>query len=170
VGINKKDSREAACGTSNQFARCSWPYRQRDVSMKISLWQSENGENYHGKIEPDKRSVHCCWFVARHHRYLGGARTWDWLGPLAPTQRIEELLGIPDETDVKAAGRLRSRPWCKAQTWKIGETKFASAGSSTGSPDSPWWPPRQNITGVFGPAVTWAHHSDSRRPVAGWQG
>ncbi len=74
-------------------------------------------------------------------------------GPLAPTQRIEELLGIPDETDVKAPVDYGPGPGVKPNV-EIGETKFASAGSSTGS-QIPLGGAAANITGVFGPAVTW---------------
>jgi len=34
VGAGANDSQEAARVASNQFVRCSWPYRRRDASHK----------------------------------------------------------------------------------------------------------------------------------------
>src|SRR5258708_37145310 len=71
-------------------------------------------------------------------------------GPLAPTQRIEELLGIPDETDVKALVDYRPGPGVKPNV-EIGDTNFASVGSSPGS-QIPLCCAAANFTGVFVPS------------------
>src|ERR1700675_4167155 len=67
--------------------------RSRYKAMKISLWQSEM-ENYHGEIDPDKLSVHGCWFVTRHHRCLGGQEFGTGWSP-DPNSTDPKMVGHP---------------------------------------------------------------------------
>jgi hypothetical protein len=74
-------------------------------------------------------------------------------GPQTPIQRIEEWLGIPDETDVKAPVDYGPGPGVEPNVARRG-TKSASVASSISS-QIPLGSAAANITGVFGPAVTW---------------
>jgi len=75
-------------------------------------------------------------------------------GPPTPTQRIEESLGILlDESDVKAPVDYGPGPDVKPNV-EIAGTKLSSASSGISS-QIPLGGAAANITGVFGPAVTW---------------
>jgi hypothetical protein len=74
-------------------------------------------------------------------------------GPPTPTQRIEESLGILDESDVKAPVDYGPGPGVKPNV-EIAGTKLSSASSGISS-QIPLGGAAANITGVFGPAVTW---------------
>ncbi len=74
-------------------------------------------------------------------------------GPLTSIQRIEESLGILDESDVKAPVDYGPGPGVKPNVEFAG-TGLSSASSLTSS-QIPLGGATANITGVFGPAVTW---------------
>jgi len=72
-------------------------------------------------------------------------------GQPTPTQRIEESLGIVDESDVKAPVDYCPGPGVKPNV-EIAGTKLSSAIPRS---QIPLGGAAANITGVFGPAVTW---------------
>ena len=72
-------------------------------------------------------------------------------GPVTPTQRFEESLGIADESDVKAPVDYGPGPGLKLNV-ELAGTKLSSVISSS---QIPLGSAAANITGVFGPAVTW---------------
>ena len=74
-------------------------------------------------------------------------------GPLTPIQRMEESLGILDESDVKAPVDYGPGPGKKPNV-EIAGTNLSSASSKLSS-QIPLGGAAANITGVFGPAVTW---------------
>ena len=74
-------------------------------------------------------------------------------GPLTPIQRMEESLGILDESDVKAPVDYGPGPGKKPNV-EIAGTNLSSANSKLSS-QIPLGGAAANITGVFGPAVTW---------------
>ena len=86
--------------------------------------------------------------------------------PLTPIQGIEQRLGIPDETDVKAPVDYGPGPGVKPNV-EIGETTSLSVDSRSTS-QIPVGGAGANIAGAFGPAV--ASHSDSHGPSAEWPG
>ena len=73
--------------------------------------------------------------------------------PPTPTQRIEEPLDIPEESDVKAPVDYGPGPGVELNA-DIAGTKLSSAVSRTRSQISVG-AAGANITGVFGPAVAW---------------
>jgi hypothetical protein len=72
-------------------------------------------------------------------------------GPVTPIQRFEESLGIADESDVKAPVDYGPGPGVKPNV-EIAGAKLSSAISVSQIPPGG---AAANITGVFGPAVTW---------------
>ena len=72
-------------------------------------------------------------------------------GPVTPAQRLEESLGIADESDVEAPVDYGPGPRVKPNV-EIAGTKLTSAIPSS---QIPFGGAAANITGVFGPAVTW---------------
>jgi Domain of unknown function (DUF1929) len=72
-------------------------------------------------------------------------------GPLTPSQRFEESLGILDESDVKAPVDYGPGPGIKPDV-EIAAAKPSLASSSN---QIPVGGATANIAGVFGPAVTW---------------
>ena len=74
-------------------------------------------------------------------------------GPLTPIQRMEESLGILDESDVKAPVDYGPGPGKKPNV-EIAGTNLSSASSKLSS-QIPLGGAAANVTGVFGPAVTW---------------
>ena len=79
------------------------------------------------------------------------ARQLTLAGPVTPTQRFEESLGIADESDVKAPVDYGPGPGLKLNV-ELAGTKLSSVISSS---QIPLGSAAANITGVFGPAVTW---------------
>src|ERR1700704_2868766 len=73
--------------------------------------------------------------------------------PLTPIQGIEQRLGIPDETDVKAPVDYGPGPGVKPNV-EIGGTRSLSVDSRSTS-QIPVGGAGANIAGAFGPAVTW---------------
>jgi hypothetical protein len=72
-------------------------------------------------------------------------------GPLTPSQRFEESLGILDESDVTAPVDYGPGPGPKPNV-EITPAELSLAGSSSQIPPGG---AAANVAGVFGPAVTW---------------